>query len=138
MEHPFTQLSQLIQAVSQALFPLLNIPFALSGHSMGALISSELARELRRQYKVNPVNVFVSSSRAPQLSRPSLAIHTLPDKKFVAELRRLNGTPPKVLENDELMEIILPVLRADFALYENYASTSRIFALTVPSPPLAA
>jgi medium-chain acyl-[acyl-carrier-protein] hydrolase len=120
MEHPFTQLSQLIQAVSQALFPLLNIPFALFGHSMGALISSELARELCRQYGVNPVSVFVSSSRAPQLSRPSLVIHTLPDKEFVAELCRLNGTPSEVLENDELMEIILPVLRADFALYENY------------------
>ena len=92
----------------------------LFGHSLGALISFELARELCRQYGVNPVSMFVSSSRAPQLSRPSLVIHTLPDKKFMAELRRLNGTSPEVLENDELMEIILPVLRADFALYENY------------------
>src|SRR6266849_10976790 len=102
MESPFTQLSPLIQALAQALFPLLDKPFAFFGHSLGALVSFELARQLRRQYGVQPVRLFVSASRAPQLPHRGLPIHTLPEGDFLAELRRLNGTPRAVLEHEEL------------------------------------
>ena len=120
MEPLFTQLSPLIQALAQALFPLLDKPFAFFGHSLGALVSFELARQLRRQYGVQPVRLFVSASRAPQLPHRGLPVHTLPEGDFLAELHRLNGTPRAVLEHEELMQIALPVLRADFAVYETY------------------
>lgn len=119
MERPFTQLSPLIEALAQALAPLLDQPFAFFGHSLGALISFELARRIR-QYRLHPVHLFVSGARAPQLPHRAPPLHTLPDKEFMLELRRLNGTPAELLDHKELMEIMLPLLRADFALYETY------------------
>ena len=120
MERPFTEMSLLMQVLAPALFSLLDKPFAIFGHSLGALVGFELARQLRRQYGINPVRLFVSAGRAPQTLRRGSPIHNLPTKEFVAELRRLNGTPTEVLEQEELMEIMLPLLRADFALYETY------------------
>jgi len=121
MERPFTQLSPLVEALTQGLLPLLDKPFAFFGHSLGALVSFELARELRRQYGVYPVRLFVSSCSAPQIPHRGLPIHTLPEAEFLAELRRLNGTPAEVLEHQELIRIVLPVVRADFAVYETYS-----------------
>jgi medium-chain acyl-[acyl-carrier-protein] hydrolase len=120
MERPFAQLSPLVEALAQALAPLLDKPFAFFGHSLGALISFELARQFRRQYGVHPVRLFVSAGRAPHIPHRGPPIHTLAEKEFLAELRRLNGTPSEILDHEELMEIMLPLLRADFALYENY------------------
>jgi len=120
METPFTQLLPLVQALTQALAPLLDKPFAFFGHSLGALVGFELARQLRRQSGVQPVRLFVSAARAPQIPHRDRPIHALPEGEFLAELRRLNGIPEKVLEEAELMQIMLPVLRADFAVYETY------------------
>jgi medium-chain acyl-[acyl-carrier-protein] hydrolase len=121
METPLIQLSLLVQALAQALVPLLDKPFAFFGHSLGALVGFELARQLRRQSGVQPVRLFVSADRAPQIPHRDRPIHALPEEEFMAELRRLNGIPGKVLEEAELMQIMLPVLRADFAVYETYA-----------------
>ncbi len=120
MERPFTHFSPLIEALAQALVPLLDKPFAFFGHSLGALVSFELVRRIRRQYGVHPVHLFVSAGRAPQIPHRGRPIHTLPDREFLMELRRLNGTPSELLGHEELMEIMLPVLRADFAVYETY------------------
>ena len=120
MEPPFTRLSPLIQALAQALFPLLDKPFVFFGHSLGALVSFELARQLRREYAIKPVRLFISADRAPQIANRDPAIHTLPEEEFLVELCHLNGTPGEVLEDDELRAIMLPLLRADFAVYETY------------------
>ena len=120
MERPFTDLSSLIEVLAQALSSLLDKPFAIFGHSLGALVGFELARQLRRQYGVSPARLFVSAGCAPQIPRRNSPIHTLPAKEFLAELRRLNGMPKEVLEHEELMDIVIPLLRADFALYETY------------------
>ena len=69
---------------------------------------------------VHPVHLFVSAGRAPQIPHRAPPIHALPDDEFLAELRRLNGTPRELLDHEELMEVMLPILRADFALYETY------------------
>jgi medium-chain acyl-[acyl-carrier-protein] hydrolase len=116
----FTQLSPLIQALACALLPLLDKPFAFFGHSLGALVSFELARQLRRQYGVQPVHLFASASPAPQLPHRGPPIHTQSKGDFLAELRHLNGSPKEVLDHEELMQISLPILRADFAVYETY------------------
>lgn len=95
-------------------------PFALFGHSMGSLLAYELARTLARQGRPGPVHLFVSAHRAPQQPPPDDSIHGLPEAEFRARLRRLNGTPEEVLEHPELMELLGPLLRADFALNETY------------------
>jgi len=120
METPFTQLSPLVQALAQALVPLLDKPFAFFGHSLGALVGFELARHLRIQSGLQPVRLFVSADRAPQTPPRDRPIHALPEEEFLVELRRLNGIPGKVWEEADLMQIMLPVLRADFAVYETY------------------
>ncbi len=119
-ERPFTRLLPLVQELARALLPHLDKPFALFGHSLGALISFELIRELRRTQSPLPVRLFASGASAAQLPRREASLHNSPEMKFIAELRRLNGTPTKVLEHEELMRIMLPILRADFALYETY------------------
>jgi medium-chain acyl-[acyl-carrier-protein] hydrolase len=124
MESPFTQLSPLVQALAEALVPLLDKPFAFFGHSLGALVGFELARQLRRHSGVQPVGLFVSADRAPQIPPRDRPLHALPEGEFLNELRRLNGIPGKVLEDIELMQIMLPVLRADFAVYETYVYTT--------------
>ena len=120
MERPFTELSSLVQVLAQALSSLLDKPFAIFGHSLGALVGFELARQLRRQYGVNPARLFVSAGCAPQIPRRGSPINSLPAKEFLTDVRRLNGIPREVLEHEELMEFVLPLLRADFALYETY------------------
>lgn len=121
---PFTQLEPLVEALAQALLPNLNKPFALFGHSMGGLVSFELARLIRRKYGLLPVHLFVSGRRAPQVPDLDPPIHALPEPAFLDELRRYNGTPEAVLENKELMQLLLPILRADFAVLETYVYTT--------------
>ncbi len=124
MEPPFSRLSLLVEALAEALSPLLDKPFALFGHSLGSLVSFELARQLRANHQVRPVRFFASAGPAPQVPHRGLPIHRLPEKEFAAELRRLDGTPAELLNHKELMDIVLPSLRADFALYESYKYSS--------------
>jgi medium-chain acyl-[acyl-carrier-protein] hydrolase len=119
-ETPFTRLPALVEAMAPALLPYLDKPFAFFGHSMGALISFELTRYLRRQYDLSPIYLFVSGHPAPQLPPSIPSLHQLPASEFVAELRRFRGAPEAVLQNTELMELFLPTLRADLAMCETY------------------
>jgi surfactin synthase thioesterase subunit len=124
-ETPFTRLIALVEALAKELLPYLDIPFAFMGHSVGALISFELIHYLQEHHELSPVHLFVSGAGAPHLPDPEPAIHELPEPDFVAELRRLNGTPDTVLEHAELMALMMPVLRADFAVYETYAYSAK-------------
>ncbi len=119
-EPPFTRLQPLIEAASEALLPHFDKPFAFFGHSLGALVSFELARRLRREDGPRPLHLFVSSHSAPQIPDCEPPIHDLPESEFVDRIRSLNGMPEKVLENQELMELLVPILRADFSVCETY------------------
>ncbi len=120
-ETPFTEIAPLVETLGQVLRPHLQLPFAFFGHSMGALISFELARQLRRQSSPAPVHLFVSGHRAPQLPDPRPPIYDLPHDEFIHELRQFNGTPEAVLQNRELLELLMSLLRADLQLVETYA-----------------
>ena len=120
MEAPFNRLSTLVQAAAQALLPYLEKPFAFFGHSMGALVSFELARQLRRQHDLAPAYLFVSGRLPPQMADNSGPTYDLPDAQFMEMLLNLNGTPKEVLEHPALMELMLPMLRADFEVCQTY------------------
>jgi medium-chain acyl-[acyl-carrier-protein] hydrolase len=124
-EPAFTQLVALIEALVPVILPYLDVPFAFFGHSMGGLISFELIHELRRQHDLVPVHLFVSGHRAPQLPDPAPPMHHLPASEFLTQLRCLNGTPEEVLQDADLMQFFLPVLRADFAVCETYTYTAK-------------
>lgn len=119
-EQPIERTDLLVEAILSALRPYLDKPFALLGHSMGAMLSFEMVRQLRRENYPQPVHLFVSAHRAPQRPNRIPPIHQLPEDAFVRELRQLNGTPEEVLQNRELMQLLLPVLRSDFTLVETY------------------
>lgn len=119
-EPPYTHIEPLIEALAREITPLLDKPFAFFGHSMGAIISFELARRLRTEHYVEPAHLVVSGRRSPRVPVRDPYIHNLPDPEFFAELEEMNGTPREVLEHQELMEILSPMLRADFELCYNY------------------
>jgi medium-chain acyl-[acyl-carrier-protein] hydrolase len=102
----------------------MDIPFAFFGHSMGALISFELARHLRRIHYPGPAQLFISAHRAPQLPDSNSPLHDLPDSALIDALSRLGGTPQAILQHTELMNVMLPILRADLTLCETYVYTA--------------
>ena len=117
----------LIEALGEALRPYADIPFALFGHSMGALLAFESARLFRREGLPLPLHLIVSGSKAPQIHRLERT-YDLPDEEFLKDLRSLNGTPKEVFDHPELMAMVLPVLRADFQIVQTYVYS--------PEPPL--
>ncbi len=128
-EKLFTHISPLVQALADALQPHLDRPFAFFGHSLGALVAFELTRHLRRNQLPTPEYLFAAAHRAPQYPQHGSAVHQLPDPEFIRAVRRLGGTPEAVLQHEELMQMLLPILRADFTIYETYVYDDK--------PPLA-
>lgn len=124
----FSNIPYLVKTLVPVLRPYMAVPFVLFGHSMGALIGFEMVRELRRQGLEGPEHLFISGRCAPQIPDPEPPLHQLPDGAFIEGLRRYNGTPDAVLQHKELMEILLPILRADFTMSETYTY--------LPEPPL--
>lgn len=110
----------LVDAIAEQMHSEIQHPFAFYGHSMGGTISFELARELHRRYGTGPVHLFVSGRRAPHVPDTDPPTFNLPHDEFVAEIKRLNGTPKELLENPETTELFLPLLRADFELLETH------------------
>jgi medium-chain acyl-[acyl-carrier-protein] hydrolase len=120
-EKPFDRMDPLVETLAEVLAPHMDRPFAFFGHSNGAIMSFELARLLRREGRRMPEHVFLSGRPASHVPSRHPQIHHLPQAEFEQELRRLQGTPEEILQNREIMELITPLLRADFALAETYA-----------------
>ncbi|MDJ0507842.1 MAG: thioesterase domain-containing protein [Crocosphaera sp.] len=119
-ETSITNLDCLLETMTPYLLPYLDKPFAFFGHSMGALISFELARYLFKNQGLCPFHLFISAYRYPKIKKSQPPMSNLPESLFIEEIRRLNGTPQAVLEEEELMKILVPILRADFSILETY------------------
>jgi len=119
-ERPFTDVPSLAQAIAGGLQSYHDLPFALFGHSIGALLAFEVARELRRLKQTGPAHLFASGYRAPSLPFQDVPVHNLERSLLIQELRLLGGTPADLLESDAAMDALLPAIRADFELSETY------------------
>ena len=119
-EPPFDRLAPLVHALVGVLEPYTDLPFAFYGYSNGALVSFELTRELRRRGMPQPAHIFAAACPAPHLPDRDPPVHDMPDDELIAEMRRLNGTPDEILQNDELMGLLIPLMRADAAIHETY------------------
>lgn len=120
-EKPFESLQRLVLEAAKSIRPYLDRPYSFFGHSMGALIGFELARYLRQEGAPTPAHLFVSARRAPRRPDSLSKIYGLPDAEFIAEIgRRWGGIPSAVLREAELLQLLLPTLRADVAVLETY------------------
>jgi medium-chain acyl-[acyl-carrier-protein] hydrolase len=117
-EPAFDRLTPLVARLADEVGPQLRAPFALLGHNFGALVGLGVARELQRRKLGEPVHLFASGRRAPQLPERT-RLHGLPEPELVAALRRLGGTPDEVFDVPELVEYFLPIVRADIAANES-------------------
>lgn len=119
----FTQMEPLIAAIAPALVSKVDMPYAFFGHSLGGHVAFEAARELRRRNAPSPKTLIASGTRAPHLPSRRTPLHNLSTPDLIHELRRYGGTPEAVLQNQELMDIFLPPLRADLRVFETYRFT---------------
>lgn len=95
--------------------------YALYGHSLGALVAFELAREIRRRGGPPPVHLFVSGSVAPQLAyEDGKPVGQMSRPEVVSMLRELGGTPEWLLTDPGVLDMILPAVVADFTIKETY------------------
>ncbi|MFD4371111.1 thioesterase II family protein [Streptomyces sp. NPDC058486] len=127
-EAAYDRAEPLVEALATALKDELDVPYALFGHSMGALLAFELARELRRRGAGEPRALFVSGGPAPQLPRRRQRVHDQSEEVVVAALRALGGVPEEVYAEPELLELVMPTIRSDFAVVETHVHR--------PGPPL--
>jgi medium-chain acyl-[acyl-carrier-protein] hydrolase len=129
-EPAYTRIDSAVAALLPVLEPHFDLPFAFFGHSMGAVLATEITLALAARVGAPlPHHLFVSGRRAPGLPDPDPPLAALPDAAFLAELnRRYGGIPAEVMQDAEMMALLLPCLRADIAALESYApaSTARI------------
>lgn len=120
-EPAVTKLAVLVDTLLPALRPHLDLPFAFFGHSMGAVLASEVARALQGSDAAPLQHLFVSARRPPHWPNPDPLLHPLPDAEFVANIqRRYGGIPPEVAQDKELLALLLPCLRADIEALETH------------------
>lgn len=126
-EPPATRMDELVDAMATALLPFLDVPFVVFGHSMGGIVAYELAGELWRRHRLVPAVLVVSSSSAPHLiDHRHTALAGLSDAEFVRVLdETYGGIPAALLDQPELLDLYLPVMRGDMALMDSYRPLER-------------
>lgn len=120
-EAPLDRVEPLVSALADDLLAVLDGPYALFGHSTGALCAFELCREVRRRRGQMPEHLLVAGRRAPQLPEEVTGLQDMTADEVVAVLRRHGGTPERVFAAPGMLDMIRPLLAADFAVSERYA-----------------
>ncbi|MER6821285.1 alpha/beta fold hydrolase [Streptomyces cellulosae] len=119
---PVTTLPELLSDLSSYVADD-GVPYAVFGHSFGGVLAYELAQHLAATGRGMPSHLLVSGCRAPRHTRPAQSSFDLSDQEFRDRLAQLRGTPTELLENDELMELYLPIIRADYMILDRYEPT---------------
>ena len=121
-EIPHDSIGEIVAEIMRSFPTLEDRPFAFYGHSLGALIAFELARQLRREDRPQPCHLFVGGARPPHIGPILPRLHGLQEQAFLNGLQaRYSGLPTAILDNPEALALFLPALRADFAAYESHA-----------------
>ena len=119
-EQPLSSVEPLAKLIAQEIRSSVASPYAIFGHSTGALCAFEVIRELRAHEDQLPVHLFVAGRRAPQAEIARTELAGLSASELSALLRRLGGTPEEVLADYDLLANMQPLLAADFAVNECY------------------
>lgn len=120
LEPSLENMEELVVAITDALVEQPPGPFSFFGHSMGALLAFEVCRRLESLRLPLPERLIVSGCDSPQHLLPPKGLSRMPHAQLIDELHNYNGTPLEVLRDSDLMALLLPAIRADFSLIENY------------------
>jgi medium-chain acyl-[acyl-carrier-protein] hydrolase len=115
-----TRLQPLVEQLTDVLTERIRRPFVLLGYSVGALIAFETAREFARRGMPWPLGLFVAAARAPHLRSTRPPLHELSRADLIAGLDRLASRHNPLFDNEELVQVMEPVIRADLGLDETY------------------
>lgn len=126
-------LDDLVDALIEGLAEEMKNPFVFFGHSMGGLVAYELCRRLADRYAKLPEALIISAWQAPQIGPKYPLKHDLSRADFVECLRNLEGTPAEVLESEDLLDLMLPIIRNDFRLIEVWQHPAEALPLSVPA-----
>jgi len=119
-EAPFDNMAELVDDLLPNMVPLLDKPYVIFGHSLGSRIGYELLSKLQLQNQMMPDCFIASGSRAAHIPDSSDNCWQKNDAEFIQVLKRLNGTPIEIFQHKELLELLLPMLRADFKISSTY------------------
>lgn len=134
MSEPLLErMGQVIESAWQDIQPYLqdNREFAFIGHSMGSMLAFEMIHKVHRETGRYPICSFFAGRVPPHISRDH-QWGALPDDQFMEKVRTLGGLPDAVLEHEELLQLFLPILRADFRLVEDYRYDGQYPSLPLP------
>ncbi|GAA1918673.1 alpha/beta fold hydrolase [Streptomyces durmitorensis] len=112
-------IATLADKIADALMPYTDRPYALFGHSMGAIVGFEVARRMEDAGR-GPVELFASASRAPSVERRGEMWHRAPDAEFVARVQSMGGAGSELLDDPDIRNMLLPALRNDYRAIEQY------------------
>lgn len=115
-------LSELLNRLEEEFLRLSMVPFVFFGHSLGGLIAFELTRRLSARGAIQPKELFISATVPPSREKPRDHARTLSDREFIKWLTELGGIPEAILQEEELLSLMLPVLRADIGVSERWRS----------------
>ncbi|AIQ49405.1 hypothetical protein R70723_28635 [Paenibacillus sp. FSL R7-0273] len=121
-EPPYLSLEEAVEDITSIIMQQLSgDPYAVFGHSLGAILAYETIYQLKSRGVKEPDAAFFSGRSAPHVrAKDDRIVHLLADEEFISHLMELGGTPPQFFENTELMNLFLPIIRSDFRLSETY------------------
>jgi surfactin synthase thioesterase subunit len=119
-EPPVQVMDELVEHLFHAIGPLLDKPYVFFGHSNGSLMAFALANRLLHEGMAPPAGMVLSGRAPPGASPVADPINELPDDAFLAHLRKLGGTPRELLNDAAIMQLFMPIIRADFAVGERF------------------
>jgi surfactin synthase thioesterase subunit len=128
-ETPIDLQDEAAREIADTLEPLVDRPYALFGHFLGAALAYEATRILRERGKAQPVRLFSSGARGPHLGIPIADVESMEDDEFIEHMHAAYSAPIEFLRHPEMRPLFLPMVRADVRMTQNYHYT--------PGPPVS-
>jgi surfactin synthase thioesterase subunit len=123
MKEPFYEsVAQAAEDISSMILSQLQPgePYAIYGHSMGSLLAYETYFALKAKGAPEPEHIFFSGRKAPQDESEKSEYYKLPEAEFLNVVFRYGGNTREIMQNRELLDLFVPILRADFKIAEIY------------------
>jgi medium-chain acyl-[acyl-carrier-protein] hydrolase len=106
--------------------------YALLGYSMGSWLAYGLYKKIVHNNRRRPEHLFLAAKEPPHVKIDAKIVHKLDDENFMKEIFHMGGTSEKLLEDKELLDLFLPILRADYRITEMYKESSLKEKLNCP------